>query len=161
MNRAQSHNLPLLVPLLLLAACAGTTPPAVVTQGPIPVSTLYCDSFLIYDMCAQDLDQDGVVELVYFADTSEVFLWRGDSHEHLPDNLAMHRCAQQMDDDVVNTTSLLFYIDDETDYLERVDIKSSLMFSYVNYMPRVMRCNAQYGSEPLETPAPVGDEFDF
>lgn len=137
----------------VVAACTST--PGDLRQ---PVSALYCDNFLIYDMCAQDLDDDGTVELVYFADTNEVFLWREGADKSLPEKLLMHRCAQQMDDDIINNTSELFFISDETNYIERADIKSALMFSYAVFMPQVIRCNGQFG---IETPEPVGDEFDF
>ncbi|MFM1895311.1 MAG: hypothetical protein RLZZ385_385 [Pseudomonadota bacterium] len=124
-----------------------------------PVSHLFCDNFLVYDMCAQDTDRDGTVELIYFSDTHDVFLYREGTQHQLPDGLAMHRCALPMDDDIVRNASQLFHIDDRTPYIQRVDIKSALMFSYVGYMPRVSKCNAQYeSSQPKQ---PVGDEFDF
>lgn len=145
----------LLVALILSLVAACTSAPG---DSRRPVSTLYCDNFLIYEICAQDLDDDGIVELVYFEDTYEVFLWREGADRRLPANLLMHRCAQQMDDDIINNTSELFFITDETNYIERADIKSALLFSYAGFMPRVMRCNAQFGTE---TPEPIDDEFDF
>ena len=122
-----------------------------------PVSDFYCDNFLIYEMCAQDLDQDGEVELVYFTDSKEVFLYRDGSETGLPGTLSMHRCAQPMNDDIVRNTSRLFYISDETTYLERSDIRGSLMMSYVSYLPRVAGCSE---SQQVVSDRPV-DEFDF
>ena len=139
--------------LLCLGACA-----SIPVDSSNPVATLYCDNFLIYDMCAQDVDGDGIVEWVYFEDTNEIFLVRDGIDAPLPTELAAHRCMQKMDDAIVQNTSQLFYISDETNYIERADIKSALMFSYVGYMPRVMRCNQGRQAVSAE---PVGDEFDF
>ena len=52
-----------------------------------PINNVYCDNFLIYEMCAEDTDNDGIVEHVYFADTSEVFLYRQGAKESIPDLL--------------------------------------------------------------------------
>lgn len=122
-----------------------------------PVSDFYCDNFLIYDMCAQDLDQDGKVELVFFTDTQEVFLYRDVTDAELPATLSMHRCAQPMNEDIVRNASRLFYISDQTGYLERNDIKSSLMLSYVSYLPRVAGCDE---GQKVVSDQPA-DEFDF
>ena len=122
-----------------------------------PVSDFYCDNFLIYDMCAQDLDQDGRVELVYFTDTREVFLYRDGSERNLPGVLSMHRCAQPMNEDIIRNTSRLFYISEDTTYLERSDIRGNLMLSYVSYLPRVTGCSQRQQVVSDEPP----DEFDF
>jgi hypothetical protein len=137
--------------LFLLAGCSSSL------NRNMPVSDFYCDNFLIYDMCAQDLDQDGRVELVYFTDTNEVFLYRDGSEDSLPQGLSMHRCAQPMNDDIIHHTSRLFYLSDETSYLERSDIRSSLMMNYVVFLPSIALCTdgARGGSEE-----PI-DEFDF
>ena len=140
-----------LLPIFLLASCSTSL------DMSRPLSDFYCDNFLIYDMCAQDLNQDGEVELVYFADTNEVFLYRGGSESDLPGTLSMHRCAQQMNEDIVQNTSRLFYISEETSYIERSDIRGSLMMSYVSFLPRVAGCNER---KQVVSEEPV-DEFDF
>jgi len=140
-----------LLPLLLLASCSSSL------DMSRPVSDFYCDNFLIYDMCAQDLDQDGEVELVFFTDTSEVFLYQDGSESKLPGDLSMHRCAQPMNEEILRNTSRLFYISEDTTYLERSDIRGSLMMSYVSFLPRVAGCSE---SQQVVTEGPV-DEFDF
>ena len=145
------RNFVVAIPLVLLAACSSSL------DMNRPVSDFYCDNFLVYDMCAQDLDSDGQVELVYFTDTNEVFLYRHGSESYLPDELSMHRCAQPMNDAIVRNTSRLFYITEETGYLERSNIRGDLMFSYVSYLPKVAGCN-ENSQVATESPA---DEFDF
>ncbi|HJO12592.1 MAG: hypothetical protein QGG67_07250 [Gammaproteobacteria bacterium] len=123
--------------VLLLSSCG-----VFFSEGERPVNVLVCDSFLVYDMCAQDLDADGVVEFVYFDDNYEIFLYRAGTEDRVPDNLIMHRCAQEMDDNIIGSASRILYISDSTPLLEKTDIKGSMMISYISYMPRVASCNA-------------------
>lgn len=129
-------SLILLALMSLLAACSSFD-----IAGLRPVSTEYCDNFMIYDMCARDTNRDGKVDYVYFTDSNEVFMYREGLEGRSPRDLSIHRCAQMMDEDLVATTSRLFYIDDETSYLERQDIRGSMMIKYIAYMPRVSACN--------------------
>ena len=131
----------LLLPVVLflgLVSCANTD-----VNGRRQVSTEYCDNFLVYDMCARDTNRDGLVDVVYFTDTDEVFMYREGMEDRFPRSLNVHRCAQMMDEDLVATTSRLFYIDEETSYLEKQDIRGSMMIKYIAYMPRVSSCNMQ------------------
>ncbi|MEQ8312670.1 MAG: hypothetical protein RL839_16720 [Gammaproteobacteria bacterium] len=122
----------------LLIACSS------IPEGARPVSAEYCDNFLIYDMCARDLSRNGVVDLVYFTDTLEVFMFRPGAEENIPDDLGVHRCVRPMDDELVATTSRLFYIDEETTYLERQDIRGAMLLKYMAYMPEVTACNLRH-----------------
>lgn len=126
----------LLLAALLLTACGSTN-----FDGEAPATALYCDNFMIYDMCARDANRDGVVDHVYFTDTNEIFMYRQGMDERIPRGLDMHRCAQEMDEDLVATTSKLFFIDDDTSYLEKQDIRGAMMIKYIAYMPRVSACN--------------------
>lgn len=112
-----------------------------------PANSLYCDNFMIYDMCARDTNRDGTVEYVYFEDSNEIFLYREGTDRRLPRGLDMHRCALPMDDGIIATTSRMFYIDEETSYLERQDIRGALMIKYIAYMPRVTACNMRAEQE--------------
>ncbi len=106
-----------------------------------PVSNVYCDNFLVYDMCAQDLNGDGEVEYVYFADSLDVFMYREGGIDNVPAPHEIHRCAQLMDEDLVATTSRVFTVTDNTSYLEKQDIRGAMMLKYISYMPRVTACN--------------------
>ena len=61
-------RLGLVASVALLAACGS------LVSGVRPLNAEYCDNFLIYDMCARDTNRDGIVEVVYFTDTREVFM---------------------------------------------------------------------------------------
>jgi len=109
--------------------------------GARPVSSLYCENFLIYDMCSQDLDGDGVVEYVYFEDSRDVFIYRKGTDAEIPTDLVLHPCAQPMDEELIATTSRVFYVNEETTYLEKQDIRGAMMLKYISYIPRVAACN--------------------
>ena len=125
----------------LLAACGSL----VGSLGPLNAE--YCDNFLIYDMCARDTNRDGVVEVVYFTDTREVFMYHPESEGNYPSDLGLHRCAMPMDEEVVATTNRVFYVDDSTTFLEKQDIKGAMMLKYMAFMPEVMACNLRAEQE--------------
>ena len=106
-----------------------------------PINNVYCDNFLIYEMCAEDTDNDGIVEHVYFADSSEVFLYRQGAKESIPDRLATHRCVRAMDEELVATTNRVFGVTDETTFLEKQDIRGAMMIKYFAYLPEITACN--------------------
>ncbi len=125
------------IPILFIS-CASS-----IKDDSMPAASLYCGGFLIYDMCTQDIDHDGVVEFVYFQDSNEVFLYREGVEAQRPPQLAMHECAQVMDERLVNNASKTFYITEDTSLLEITDIKGALLVSYISYLPAVTACNAE------------------
>jgi hypothetical protein len=120
--------------VLALNACSANF------DGLPPGTAQYCDNFLIYDMCARDLNRDGEVDLVYFTDTMDIFMYREGANRRIPADLTMHRCARLMDEDLVATTSRLFFIGDTTTFLEKQDIRGAMMIKYIAYMPEVTAC---------------------
>ena len=128
----------------LLAACGS------LVGGLRPLNAEYCDNFLIYDMCARDTNRDGVVEVVYFTDTREVFMYNPESEGNYPSDLGLHRCAMPMDEEVVATTNRVFYVDDSTTFLEKQDIKGAMMLKYVAFMPEVTACNLRAEQEAAD-----------
>ncbi len=120
---------------VLIASCTGTS------IGQRPANSLYCDNFLIYEMCARDTNRDGIVEYVYFDDSKEIFMYRDELPRRLPAEIDVHRCARAMDDSLVETTSRMFYIDESTSLLQKTDIRGALMIKYIAWMPEVTACN--------------------
>jgi len=126
----------------VVAACSSSLP-----EGARPTLSLYCDNYLIYAMCVQDYDGDGVTDVVYFEDTREIFMyqegWQNRNRNHRRNNLTWHRCPEPMDEDLLTTTSRMFYIDESTTLLEKTDIKGSLLIHYIRLMPDVTACTLQ------------------
>ena len=120
---------------MLLASCSGTM------VGERPANSLYCDNFMIYELCARDTNRDGIVEYVYFDDSKEIFMYRDSLPRRLPADIGVHRCVRAMDESLVETTSRMFYIDESTSLLQKTDIRGSLMVKYIAWMPEVTACN--------------------
>lgn len=110
-------------------------------EGKGLTNNLYCDNFLIYNMCASDPNNDGVVDYVYFTDSDEVFMFSEGGLERVPNGQPVHRCVKQMEDDLVATTNRLFYLDDNSTALERTDIRGAMMVKYLAYLPEITACN--------------------
>ena len=62
--------------IAVLEGCAIT--PDKTTQQAMGVTV--CDSYLIMTMCVQDLHGDGSVDMIYFTDTNEVFMYQDGKH---------------------------------------------------------------------------------
>lgn len=107
----------------------------------------YCDSFMIYDMCAVDPNRDGRVDFVYFEDSDEVFMYSEGGLARKPASRPMHRCAQQMEEDLVEITSRLFYVDEDTSALEKNDIRGAMMIRYFAKLPEITACNLRAEQE--------------
>ena len=122
--------------ILFLAACNSIKLVSTNTN-----SNVYCDNFLVYEMCAEDVENDGIVEYVYFADTLEVFLFRQGAKENIPSRLERHRCIRVMDEELVATTNRVFGVTDETTFLEKQDIRGAMMIKYFAYLPEITACN--------------------
>ncbi|GJM13262.1 MAG: hypothetical protein DHS20C12_16650 [Pseudohongiella sp.] len=120
---------------LSLVACTG------LSLADRPANDLYCDNFLLYEMCARDSNGDGVVDYTYFADSNEIFMYRERLPRRIPAGLAVHRCVMPMEEDLVETTSRLFYLDEDSSLLDRTDIRGAMMIKYIAKLPEVTACN--------------------
>ncbi len=119
---------------LLLAGCS--TPQ--LTEQP---NTLYCDRFMIYEMCALDLTHNGEVDMLYFADTLETFMYWEDTSALIPSDYPYHECVQPGDEEIRKLGSRLLHIEEDTHGMQVSNIKTRLLLSYTRYMPEVKRCN--------------------
>lgn len=127
--------LALITGCLFLASCAGDF------IGERPVNDLYCDNFVLYEMCARDSNRDGIVDYTYFEETKEIFMYRNRLPRRIPAGFGVHRCAMPMEEDLVATTSRVFYIDDSSSLLERTDIRGAMLLKYMSKLPEVTACN--------------------
>ena len=125
----------LLSACLLLAGCSG------VNLADRPVNNLYCDNFVLYEMCARDSNRDGIVDYTYFQETKEIFMYRNRLPRRIPAGFGVHRCAMPMEEDLITTTSRVFYIDDSSSLLEKTDIRGAMMLKYMTKLPEVTACN--------------------
>ncbi len=139
----------------LLAGCAGT-PGA---DSKTPVTDLYCTSYLVYSMCAHDLDSNGQVDLMYFEDSEEIFLLAEDFRDATFEQYTRHECVQPMDQSLRETSSQLLFIDDDAGMLTKTRLKSRLLMSYTRYVPRINRC--MHGEDVADSHSAGSDEEAF
>jgi hypothetical protein len=125
----------LLSACLLLAGCSGAN------LADRPANDLYCDNFILYEMCARDSNRDGIVDYTYFQESKEIFMYRDRLPRRIPAGFAVHRCAMPMEEDLVVTTSRVFYVDESSSLLEKTDIRGAMMLKYMAKLPDVMACN--------------------
>ena len=141
--------------LAALSGCSSVpqTPPTARTQAQSQAQ--YCGDYMSYAMCVRDIDRDGEVDLIYFADTREIFMIapgydRGElkiaehHHDSLPreeyGGLGIHRCLQPMDNAMRNASSQLLELSDDAGLLRRTQVKSRLLLNYARYLPAINRC---------------------
>ena len=89
--------------LLMLQACAIT--PDIGTQQVKGVTV--CDTYLLFSMCVQDIDGDDTVDMVYFTDTKEAFMYQEGKQALVGKVLPFHRCAVPLDTGMQATTNRL------------------------------------------------------
>ena len=130
-----NRRLILLVLGLLVASCVSYP------SGEKPTNSLYCDNIMVYEMCVTDLNGDGEIEFVYFEGSQQAFMYRPGALRRLPKSLSMHPCATEMDEEMVRTTSRMFYIDESTTLLEKTDIRGTLLLRYMTALPEITACN--------------------
>jgi hypothetical protein len=125
----------LLSACLLLVGCSGANLAA------RPVNNLYCDNFVLYEICARDSNRDGIVDYTYFQESKEIFMYRDRLPRRIPAGFGVHRCAMPMEEDLIATTSRVFFIDDLSSLLEKTDIRGAMMLKYMTKLPEVTACN--------------------
>lgn len=145
------------------SACATLPENESDAQSAEAVRSAYCDSYLIYEMCAVDVDGNGTTDALYFDDTNEIFMY--DSALATEDYSAyqMHPCVQVMDGEMKEASNLLLTVADNTPFMERLAIKKGLMFNYMRYNARVQECYSQIASsaDDAASDTPFDDEGDF
>ena len=140
-------------PLVLLTLCA-------CSHQPLQFQTthkLYCDRYLIYRMCAIDVTDNGQADFLYFEDSDQIFLFNPDETNLVPNNLSMHKCAQSMDEPLIEATSRLLTVNDEMSFFEKSEIKNKIFFHYMRYIPRINHCNRAAGEQDDD----ASEEDDF
>ena len=125
---------------LLLAGCAGPR----ILQSEFG-GRLVCDTMFLYEMCAQDLTANGQVDLLYFSDTNEIFMYREGTAELVTQVLPLHRCAVAMPDDTLDYSSRLMYATEDMGTMERLELKRRLISNYMSARPTIDECLESHG----------------
>jgi hypothetical protein len=129
----------LLSVVLVLAACAQT--PSIAPQQ--VAGKTVCDTYLIQSMCVQDLQGDGVVDLIYFTDTEEIFMYRSGKRDSVAEVMPFHRCAVPLNAGMQATTNRILNREDLS-LTEELSITMELITNYLAAKPSIDACNARF-----------------
>lgn len=138
-NNVRKIRLVLAGVVAILAGCA-STPDTASRQAN---GKTVCDSYLILSMCVQDLHGDGTVDMIYFTDTREVFMYQDGQQDSVAEVMPFHRCAVPLDEGMQATTNRILNRSDLS-LSEELDITRELIYNYVAAKPTIDACNARF-----------------
>ena len=125
--------------LLMLQACAIT--PDIDSQQAKGMTV--CDTYLLFSMCVQDIDGDNTVDMVYFTDTKEAFMYQEGKQALVGRVMPFHRCAVPLDTGMQATTNRLLERD-TLSLTEEISITKELIVNYASAKPAIDACNARF-----------------
>lgn len=108
-----------------------------------PVGKAVCDTYIILSMCVEDLDLDGTVDMVYFTDTREAFMYQEGEQSNVEKVMPFHRCAVALNTGMQTTTNRILARSDLS-FSEELDITRKLLASYRAAKPEIDACNARF-----------------
>ena len=139
LSRCKKTRPVLLAVVLVLAGCAQT--PSMTPQQ--AAGKTVCDTYLIQSMCVQDLQGDGVVDLIYFTDTKEIFMYRSGKRDSVAQVMPFHRCAVPLDAGMQATTNQILNREDLS-LTEELSITMELIANYLAAKASIDACNARF-----------------
>ncbi|MDG1492334.1 MAG: hypothetical protein P8Q84_00600 [Luminiphilus sp.] len=125
--------------LFMLQACAMT--PDIGSQQAKGVTA--CDTYLLFSMCVQDIDGDNTVDMVYFTDTKEAFMYQEGKQALVGTVIPFHRCAVPLDAGMQSTTNRLLQRENLS-LTEEISITKELIVNYASAKPAIDACNARF-----------------
>ena len=141
---------------LISLGCSSTKPVVSIEKNRARLSSLYCDSFMIYTMCAEDLNRDGKVDLFFFEDDDQIFFYRKGYLKNIISSHLFHPCMREMTDDLVRLGSRLFLIKKDEISVNKIAIQTKLMAFYISYLPVINSCQEANEQENNDE-----DSFDY
>ena len=125
--------------LLLLTGCASA--PEVKPER--TTAYLVCDSYIIFDMCVRDLAGDGAVDMIYFSDTNEIFMYREGMRRAVAEVMPLHRCAVPLNEGMQKTTDRILQRKN-MQLREELIIAKELIVNYAAAKSEIDACNAYF-----------------
>ena len=135
--------------VLMLAGCVQT--PSIVPQQ--AAGKTVCDTYLIQSMCVQDLQGDGVVDLIYFTDTKEIFMYQNGKRDSVAEVMPFHRCAVPLDAGMQATTNRILNRENLS-LTEELSITVELITNYLAAKPSIDACNVRFEGNSDEADLP-------
>ncbi|MBE9539387.1 MAG: hypothetical protein IMF06_09915 [Proteobacteria bacterium] len=125
--------------LILLAGCAsGPT----VMEGDTAGKTV-CDSYIVLHMCVRDYTGDGVVDMIYFSDTYEIFMYRVGMKNIVAAAMPFHQCVVPLSAAMQDISNRILFREGLS-FGEELEIKKDLLFAYLAAKPEIDVCNKSF-----------------
>ena len=105
-----------------------------------------CTSYIIFDMCVRDQFGDGAVDMVYFSDTDEIFMYREGTRDRVELVMPLHRCAVPLNEGMQATTNRILLREDLS-MSQELAIKKALLTNYMAAKPEIDVCNARFADK--------------
>jgi hypothetical protein len=138
---------------MTLAGCSST--PTTSTEQ--VKARIVCDTYIILNMCVEDLAGDGTVDMVYFSDTNEAFMYQQGMHNAVAQVMPLHRCAVPLNVGMQATTNRILGRENLS-LSEELDITRQLIANYVAAKPAIDACNARFEDN---NPGTIAQEDQF
>jgi hypothetical protein len=143
--------------IVALAGCASNAP---IMNDDNTAARIVCDSYIILSMCVEDVTGDNTVDIVYFTDTNEVFMYQEGRRNVVPEQMAFHRCAVPLDEGMQDTTNRILQRDNLS-FTEQLDITRRLLANYTAAKPTIDACNAKFEDGVADDTAEESEFSDF
>lgn len=125
--------------ILSLASC--TSAPEVKPER--SAAYLVCDSYIFFNMCVQDLAGDGAVDMIYFSDSNEIFMYREGMRKTVAEVMPLHRCAVPLNEGMQKTTDRILHRKN-MQLKEELTIAKELIVNYAAAKSEIDACNAYF-----------------
>jgi hypothetical protein len=116
-----------------------------------------CDTYIIMSMCVRDLVGDDTVDMVYFTDTKEIFMYQEGRRDVVAGVMPFHQCAVPLSEGMQSTTNRILNRDN-LGLAEELEITRLLISNYVAAKPTIDACNEKY-EDSASGDAVAEDEF--
>jgi hypothetical protein len=108
-------------------------------------------------MCVRDQTGDGTVDLIYFTDTKEIFMYQAGRKDLVSGEMPFHQCAVPLSEGMQDTTNRIL-LRDQLSLTEELAITKDLISNYMAAKPSIDACNESFARKKGE---PSTDEDDF
>jgi len=119
---------------------------------------IVCDSYLVLDMCVRDYLGDGVVDMIYFSDTDEIFMYREGMKDIVAAVMPFHICAVPLSDGMQAITNRILERQDLS-LPNEVQIARQLLSNYMAAKPEIDACHARYAKKSDQGLPPEEEVF--
>lgn len=148
------HSCLWLIFLVLLGSCSSSPNlEPVADKGKI-----VCDSYIVLDMCVRDLIGDGTVDMIYFTDTREIFMYREGMKETVAKVMSFHQCAVVLSAGMQATTDSILNRENLT-LTQELSITKDLISNYFAAKSEIDACNATFDAEKGLVSEPAEDFY--